>query len=133
MVRRALVVDDDRLSRELVRAILEDQGWEVREAAGGVVALNLAHANPPDIVILDVTMPGLDGYEVCRVLRQGPHTKHLPVVMLTGSVDRALNRKAYEVGAQACVPKPFRREGLMAAIEIAMLRMQQTSGQRDAP
>jgi CheY-like chemotaxis protein len=120
-VRRALVVDDDRLARELVRVILEGQGWEVQEAADGVAALNMADANPPDIVILDVTMPGLDGYEVCRVLRHGPRTRQLPVVMLTGSADRALNRKAYEAGAQACVPKPFRREGLTAAIQIALL------------
>jgi DNA-binding response OmpR family regulator len=128
MVRRALVVDDDQKARELVRAILEDQGWEVQEAADGVAALNLADANPPDVVILDVMMPGLDGYEVCRVLRQGPHTHQLPVVMLTASGDTALNRKAYEAGAQACVPKPFSREVLMAAIEAALLPKRQKPG-----
>lgn len=128
MVRRALVVDDDPLARELVRAILEGQGWEVEEAAGGVAALMLADANPPAVVILDVTMPGMDGYEVCRVLRQGSRTKLLPVVMLTASGDIALNHKAYEAGAQACVPKPFRREGLTSAIDVALLHERPKSG-----
>jgi putative two-component system response regulator len=120
MSTRVLVIDDDAQSRQLVAAVLAGQGYEVAEAPSGVIALALADANLPALILLDVTMPGMDGYEVCRVLRQGERTKGVPVVMLTVSGDIALNRKAYEAGAQACVPKPFRREGLVATIQAVL-------------
>jgi putative two-component system response regulator len=120
MSTRVLVIDDDAQSRQLVAAVLAGQGYEVAEAPSGVIALALADANLPALILLDVTMPGMDGYEVCRVLRQGERTKGVPVVMLTVSEDIALNRKAYEAGAQACVPKPFRREGLVATIQAVL-------------
>lgn len=118
MSTRVLVIDDDAQSRQLVAAVLAGQGYEVAEAPSGVIAL--ADANLPALILLDVTMPGMDGYEVCRVLRQGERTKGVPIVMLTVSEDIALNRKAYEAGAQACVPKPFRREGLVATIQAVL-------------
>lgn len=120
MSTRVLVIDDDAQSRQLVTAVLAGQGCEVAEAPSGVIALALADANLPALILLDVTMPGMDGYEVCRVLRQGERTKGVPIVMLTVSKDIALNRKAYEAGAQACVPKPFRREGLVATIQAVL-------------
>jgi CheY-like chemotaxis protein len=120
MPSRVLVIDDDARSRDLVAAFLEPAGFEVRGANGGVHGLLLADAEPPDIVLLDLRMPGMDGYEVCRVLRHGPKTRKIPIIMLTASDDPALNRTAYAAGAQACVPKPFRAEGLIAAIEAAL-------------
>ena len=62
-------------------------------------------------------MPGMDGFEVCRLLRRDPATKAIPVIMITASDDPALNRKAYAVGAQACVPKPLRQDALIATIQ----------------
>jgi len=121
-----LVIDDESQTRELVAAILESEGYEVRGATGGVNGLTLADTEPPDVVLLDVKMPGMNGYEVCRVLRQGPKTRRIPVVMLTASDDPHLNREAYAAGAQACVPKPFRKEGLIAVIEAALARRRGT-------
>ncbi len=86
-------------------------------AAAGLTRIS---AEPPDLVLLDVQMPGMDGYEVCRRLRQDPLTRRLPVVMLTASDDPALHRLAYAAGAQACIPKPFRREALIAIIETVL-------------
>jgi two-component system cell cycle response regulator len=122
MRKRVLVIDDDAKARGLVAAFLEPIGYDVRAADGGVAGLALAHAEPPDVILLDLQMPGMDGYEVCRILRQGPKTGTIPVVMLTASDDPHLNREAYAAGAQACVPKPFRKDSLIAVIEAALAR-----------
>jgi CheY-like chemotaxis protein len=127
--RRVLVIDDDAQVRALVAAILESEGYEVRGATGGVEGLALADTDPPDVVLLDLQMPGMNGYEVCRVLRQGPKTRQIPVVMVTVSDDPHLNREAYAAGAQACMPKPFRKEGLIAVIEAALAQRRGTKGQ----
>jgi len=120
MPTRVLVIDDNPQDRALVAAVLEPAGYEVRGAESGRVGLTLAEAEPPDVIVLDLHMPGMDGYEVCRLLSQGPRTRQIPVVMLTASDDLSLNRDAYAAGARACVPKPFRREGLIATIETVL-------------
>ena len=115
-----LVIDDDAQLRAFVAACLESEGYEVRGATGGMNGLTLADAEPPDVILLDLQMPGMDGYEVCRILRQGPKTRQIPVVILTVSDDPHLNREAYAAGAQACVLKPFRKEALIAAISAVL-------------
>ena len=120
------MIDDDAQVRALVAAILESEGYEVRGATGGVEGLTLADTEPPDVVLLDLQMPGMNGYEVCRVLRQGPKTRRIPVVMVTASDDPHLNREAYAAGAHACVPKPFRKEGLIAIIQAALAQRRGT-------
>jgi CheY-like chemotaxis protein len=122
MLRRVLVIDDDADVWALISAMLDPAIYEVRGAPGGESGLVLANAEVPDIVLLDLPMPGMDGYQVCRMLRQGDRTRGIPVIMLTASDDPALNRTAYAAGAHACVPKPFRREALVALIEAALTR-----------
>jgi CheY-like chemotaxis protein len=117
---RVLVIDDDPKGRELVKAVLDPDSFLVRTAAGGVSGLTQADADPPDVIVLDVQMPGMDGYEVCRVLRYGKKTKGVPVVMLTACDDAGLNHQAFAAGAQMCVTKPFRREALETAIAVAL-------------
>lgn len=123
MPRRVLLIDDDPRMRELVSACLKGDEYDVCCASNGVEGLQKADAAPPDVVLLDVEMPGMGGYEVCRVLRHGAKTGRIPVVMITATVDPALNRMAYEAGAQACMPKPFRRDGLLAIIATAIACM----------
>ena len=120
---RVLAIDDDEMTRQFVTSVLQPAGYEVRTASGGVSGLQQATASPPDVVLLDVQMPDLDGYEVCRRLRQAEQTRGIPIIMLTASEDPKLNHLAYEAGAQACVPKPFRREALIATIEVVRLSM----------
>ncbi len=115
-----LVIDDDAATLEFVTALLEAANCEVHAAESGEAGLLLAAAAPLDIVVLDVMMPHMDGYMVCRALGDGAGTSHIPVIMLTGADDPALNRKAYAAGARACVPKPFRREALIAAIQAVL-------------
>jgi CheY-like chemotaxis protein len=123
MRRRVLLIDDDPHMVDLVSGSIKAEDYEVRWAKNGVEGLQAADAAPPDVVLLDVEMPGMGGYEVCRILRHGDKTRHIPVVMLTSSTDPELSRMAYLAGAQACVPKPFRREGLLAAISAAIACM----------
>ena len=120
---RVLVIDDDPKGRELVKAVLDPDSFLVRTAEGGVSGLTQADVDPPDVIVLDVQMPGMDGYEVCRVLRHGKKTRGVPIVMLTACDDVGLNHKAFAAGAQMCVSKPFRREALVTAITVALQMM----------
>src|SRR6266487_2024652 len=79
-----LVVDDGAANRELIRMFLSTIDCDVRLAADGVTALEMIEADPPDLVLLDVRMPRMDGYEVCRRIKAMPRGKLLPVVMITG-------------------------------------------------
>lgn len=84
MTRKSvLVVDDDESARDFVAALMAAEGWHVIEAANGVEALDLAQSELPSLIVLDVSMPQLDGFEVYRRLRTGVFTKDLPIIMLT--------------------------------------------------
>jgi CheY-like chemotaxis protein len=133
MARSVLVIDDDASARALAIAILQPAGYTVRSAEGGEQGLLLAQSATPDLVLLDVEMPGLDGYEVCRRLREAPETRGIPVVMLTATDDPALNRRAYAAGAQACVLKPFRREALLAVLDATLPHTSRETPRRESP
>lgn len=122
MLRQVLVIDDDPDVCVLISAMLGPASYEVHGARGGELGVVLANAELPDIILLDLQMPGIDGYQVCRLLHEGERTRRIPIIMLTASDDPALNRTAYTAGAHACVPKPFRREALIAVIEAALPR-----------
>jgi diguanylate cyclase (GGDEF)-like protein/PAS domain S-box-containing protein len=103
-----LVVDDDEVTRMLVRETLEADGLDVEEAASGAEALEAYHRCHPDIVLLDVTMPGMDGFECCRCVRRDPRGGRVPIVILTGMEDDASIERAYEAGATDFMAKPMR-------------------------
>ena len=113
---RILVVDDDQLIRQLVRDLLEIAEFAVSEAVDGADGLAQAAALRPDLILLDLMMPDMDGYTVCRTLKAEPATRAIPVIFLTASSDPNLNSQAYAAGAAACLTKPFRREALVAVI-----------------
>ncbi len=117
---RILVVDDDPLLRRMVRDCLELADFGVVEAADGPDGLAQIAAVQPDLILLDLMMPGMDGYTVCRALQAEPATHAIPVVFLTASADPNLNRQAYAAGAVACVTKPFRREALLAVVHTTL-------------
>ncbi|TVR64994.1 MAG: EAL domain-containing protein [Candidatus Competibacteraceae bacterium] len=102
-----LVVDDDPLIRLLAREILEQDGFVVVEATHGEEALQQFAATGADLVLLDVLMPGLDGFAACERLRQTPSGLHLPIVMMTGLEDEASIRRAYDAGATDFIAKPI--------------------------
>lgn len=100
---RILVVDDDWLNRELLEGILDGVGYEVLLANSGDKALQLARSRAPDLILLDVRMPGMDGYTVCRQLKAAPATARIPVIIITGLEGEDDVEAARAAGADAVV------------------------------
>ncbi|RVU22338.1 response regulator transcription factor [Streptomyces antnestii] len=116
---RVLVVDDDPTVAEVVAGYLDRAGYDVDRAADGPAALDRAHAQPPDLVVLDLMLPGMDGLEVCRRLRErGP----VPVIMLTARGDEGERILGLEVGADDYVTKPFSPRELVLRVESVLRR-----------
>ena len=118
---RILVVDDVAGNVRLLEAVLEPRGYEVVSAGDGLAALELARSADPDLVLLDVMMPELDGYAVCRRLREQKQTAVLPVIMLTAS-EGTEKTKAIEAGADDFITKPFNHDELLTRIR-SLLRI----------
>ena len=118
---RILVVDDVPENVRLLEAVLGAHGYDIVSATDGLAALELAESAKPDLVLLDVVMPHLDGYTVCRQLREREETAVLPVIMLTAS-DGPEKTKAIEAGADDFIAKPFNREELLTRIR-SLLRI----------
>ena len=122
--RHILVVDDDPDIRGLVRELLDRRGFAVSEASGGQQALRTFYAERPDLVVLDVTMPGLDGWKTLERIRE---LSDVPVVMLTAKAAEMEKTRGLRAGADDYVTKPFGRQELLARIE-ALLRRAGTRG-----
>jgi DNA-binding response OmpR family regulator len=115
-----LVADDDDDVRELVVFRLERAGYEVVTAADGEEAVNLARERHPDLCVIDVMMPKLDGYEVTRKLRKTDGLAAVPVLLLTASVQEAAVAEGFEAGADDYVKKPFSPQELLDRIAAAL-------------
>ena len=102
-----LIVDDDEIVRMIMRAELEEAGFSVRDAADGVQALEHCRERLPDLLVVDVMMPRMDGYELCRELRARPEWAFVPILMATGLDDGVSVSKAYEAGATDFISKPL--------------------------
>ncbi len=107
LTHNILVVDDDAMMRLLATQALEASGFNVAEASGGMKALEYIKEQKPDLILLDVTMPEVDGFFVCRELRQSEDTKNIPVIMLTALDDVKSIGNAYEAGATDFIIKPI--------------------------
>jgi class 3 adenylate cyclase/CheY-like chemotaxis protein len=110
-----LVVDDTVANVRLLEAVLLPRGYRVAAAGSGAEALEKLAAEPPDLVLLDIVMPGMDGYAVCRAIRENPATSFLPIVMITASGEQEKIR-SIEAGADDFVVKPFNQAELVARV-----------------
>ena len=122
MPTRVLIVDDDEDIRAYLEVTLELAGFDVLLAGSGEHALAVARDEEPDLVVLDVMMPGIDGLEVLRRLRADARTSHLPVILLTAKAQTDDTVRGLEVGADDYVTKPFDAEVLLARIHSALRR-----------
>lgn len=120
-----LVIDDDKFAQKMIRKALAAGGYDPRTASSGEEGLREAHDHLPDIIILDVEMPGLSGYEVCNMLRQDARTLDVPVVFLSSHSSLRERMQGYEVGADDYLVKPFDPEHLLAKIKVLIKYRQQ--------
>src|SRR5437763_11888613 len=116
MTARVLVVDDVELNVRLLTAKLASEYFEVVSADNGPAALEMVEAELPDIILLDVMMPRMDGFEVCRRLKANPHTTDIPVVMVTALSDVADRLRGLESGADEFLTKPVNDTALFARV-----------------
>lgn len=110
---RVLVVDDDPAMCKLLRMILEPKGFEVLEAFSGVKGLMVTKRELPDVVLLDIMMPDIDGFDVCRELKLDPKTKDIPIIFVTAMSGQEHLDRGMSLGAQGYITKPFRPEVLI--------------------
>ncbi|HSE53527.1 MAG TPA: response regulator, partial [Gemmatimonadales bacterium] len=117
-----LLVDDEDQLRRVMKDLLERQGYSVVEARDGAQALDEVDRHAPDIVILDLNLPGVDGYSVLSQLRSRTATRQLPIIVLTAKGDEDNEVRVLQLGADDFLTKPFRAKALAARLENALAR-----------
>jgi two-component system phosphate regulon response regulator PhoB len=117
-----LVVDDEEDILELVRYNLAKEGYRVTTVASGEEAMKSARSVQPDIILLDLMLPGVDGLEVCRLLKRDPKTQHLPIIMLSAKGEEADIVTGLELGAADYITKPFSPRVLVARLRAVLRR-----------
>jgi two-component system phosphate regulon response regulator PhoB len=117
-----LLVEDEEQLRRVMKDLLEREGYTVAEAGDGVQALDQVDRFAPDIIILDLNLPGMDGYGVLAQLRSRPATRGIPIVVLTAKGDEDNEVRVFELGADDFITKPFRARALSARLEAVLGR-----------
>ena len=117
-----LIVDDEERNIRLLKALLAPQNYNLREAVNGEEALRRIGENPPDMILLDVMMPGIDGFEVCRFLKQDEKTKTIPVILVTALSEKQHRVQALEAGADDFISKPVDQTELTVRVK-SLLRI----------
>jgi phosphate regulon transcriptional regulator PhoB len=122
MLAKVLVIDDEKDIVSLLRYHLEKSGFQCLEGMDGTTALRLVREHHPDLLILDLMLPGMDGLEICRILRQDAATARLPILMLTAKAEEVDRVVGLEVGADDYVVKPFSPRELVARVRAILRR-----------
>jgi len=122
MTQKVLIVDDEQAIVDLVRHHLEREGFQCLEACDGETALRLAREHKPDLLILDLMLPGIDGLEICRLLRRDPSTAQVAIIMLTAKAEEVDRIVGLEMGADDYIVKPFSPRELVARVKAVFRR-----------
>ena len=125
-----LIVDDEAAIRLICRINLRDAGLEIVEAADGETGLSLARAQRPDLILLDIMLPGMDGWDIAEALAADSKTAEIPILFLSARLDEEDQLRAYEAGAVGYITKPFDPAELAGTVESILERL--ARGQRDA-
>jgi DNA-binding response OmpR family regulator len=114
--KEILVVDDDQSMMELLVDVLSSEGFKVRSAANGKLALQSVLALPPNIILMDINMPGMDGIEVFRRLKAQNENFNIPVIFVSGTANRHEMTEGLSLGAVDFIPKPYQNDDLLARV-----------------
>jgi len=131
--RRILVVDDDERNYGLLKIVLEPMGHEILAAFDGGEALCKVASSPPDVILLDVVMPVMDGMEVLRRLKQDVGTRDIPIIMVSGISDSDVKASAFKAGADDFLTKPFSKAELKARVGSMMKVKHYNDWMRERP
>jgi len=115
-MRRVLIADDSASNREFLRTVLEHEGWTVEEAGDGLAAVAMATSAPPDLILLDIQMPGADGYDTLRALRGHAALAAVPIIAVTAYAMDGDEQRGLAAGFTAYLTKPLTRRRLLAAL-----------------
>ncbi|MDP8297028.1 MAG: response regulator [Candidatus Orphnella occulta] len=116
-MKKILVTEDSQTILDMVKDILESEGYNVITAIDGQEAFSKAKLEKPDLIILDLMLPKLDGYKVCRMLKFDDNYKHIPIIIFTARASEADKKMGQDVSADAYITKPFQPEELLAKIK----------------
>ena len=130
--KKILIVEDERDILHLVKHYLEKEGYRVSTAATGAEGLKLAKSDHPDLLILDLMLPGMDGLEVCKRLRADQPTAALPIIMLTAKAEESDTVIGLELGADDYVTKPFSPKALVARVKALLRRIERAKDEAPA-
>ncbi|MDB4887540.1 MAG: hypothetical protein JWN79_2978 [Gemmatimonadetes bacterium] len=119
-----LVVDDERRNRQLLEVMLGGEGYEIALASSGAEALTMVTERPPNLILLDVMMPGMNGYEVAASLKVNPRTRHIPIIILTALDDRNSRIHGLGAGAEEFLTKPVNRHELCLRVRNLLRLME---------
>tara|TARA_R110000782_G_scaffold36500_3_gene86704 strand:- start:7784 stop:8722 length:939 start_codon:yes stop_codon:yes gene_type:complete len=126
MVNRGevMIVDDTPANLQLLAGLLEDEGYMVRPTRVPEMAIESALANPPNLILLDIMMPGMDGFEVCRQLKQNENTANVPIIFITALQETQDRLRGFEVGGVDFITKPIRRGDVLARVSAQLVLYQ---------
>ncbi len=111
-----LVVDDNNENLKVVGNLLKEKNYKIAMATDGASAFKILESNKIDLILLDIMMPGMDGFEVCRILKENPETKDIPVIFLTARIETVNIVKGFEIGGVDYITKPFNKDELYARV-----------------
>ncbi len=115
--KQLLLIDDDLFSVETLRFALEARGYEVITATNGKDALSLVRVKQPQLIILDIMMPKMDGYHFCRLIKFDARYKHIPVIIVSSRIQEADRKTGFACGSDEYVPKPYDLNNLVGLVE----------------
>jgi two-component system cell cycle response regulator len=124
---KILLIDDQPFFITMLRNVLEQQGYQVITAGAGPEGLDRARKDKPDVILLDIEMPGMNGFQVCEKLKQDPALKGIPVVILTATEDTKLNERAFKAGAEITVSKSVPGDRLINILKLAVAKVKPTT------
>lgn len=117
MRKTVLVVEDQEDNRKIVRDLLSSNGIDVIEAINGIEGVTLAQTRFPDLILMDIQLPGIDGYEATRQIKANPNLKDIPIIVVTSYALSGDDQKAFEAGCDAYVAKPYSPRKLLTKIQ----------------
>jgi len=118
---KILVIDDEAEITEIIETFLKDAGYQVLVENSSVMGIERTKSFKPDLILLDIMMPFMDGYEVCDELKKNKETENIPVIFLTGKDARSDEGKSFKVGGDMFIKKPFNCERLLEIVRIVLL------------